>query len=133
MSHVQHLISIRSAALFLLRVDEKCCTWSLNLSHSNPTSYLKDQLIVISKAFKKTNIQSDVGSSHQQMLSRNRCSSNPILGFDNKLMEGSKTFCKFLEDISKGVRFNKAAALHPIYLLNRALLLKKILMFMLRF
>ena len=45
------------------------------------------------------------------MLSRNRCSSNPILDFDNKLMEDTKNFCKFLEDISKGVWFYKFAAL----------------------
>ena len=40
-------------------------------------------------------------------------------------MEGTKYFCKFLEDISKGVRFYKAATLQPIYLLKRTLLLKK--------
>ena len=61
------------------------------------------------------------------MLSRNRCSSNPILDFDNKSMKGTKNFGKFLEHISKGVRFYKAAALQPWYLLKRALLLKKIL------
>ena len=61
------------------------------------------------------------------MLSRNMCPSNPILDFDTKLMEGNKNFRKFLEDISKGVRFCKAAALQPICLLKRALLLKKIL------
>ena len=62
------------------------------------------------------------------MISRNRCSFNPILDFDNKLMEGTKKFCKFLEDIiSKGVLFYKAAAPQPINLLKRALLLKKIL------
>ena len=48
-------------------------------------------------------------------------------------MEGTKNFYKFLEDISKKVRFYKAAALHPIYLLERAFLLKKILMVMLKF
>ena len=41
-------------------------------------------------------------------------------------MEGTKNFYKFLEDISKGVRFYKADALQPIYLLKRAFLLKKI-------
>ena len=48
-------------------------------------------------------------------------------------MEGNKNFRKFLEDISEGVRFYKAAALQPIYLLKRTLLLKKILMVMLKF
>ena len=67
------------------------------------------------------------------MLSQNRCSFNPILDFDNKLMEGTKNFCQFLEDINKGVRVYKTAALHPIYLLKRALFLKKILMVMLKF
>ena len=67
------------------------------------------------------------------MLSRNRCPSNPVLDFDNKLMKGTKNVCKFLEDTSKGVRFYKAAALQPIYLLKRTLLLKKILMVMLKF
>ena len=57
---------------------------------------------------------------------------NSILDFDNKLMEGTKNFCKFSEDISKGVRFYKADALQPIYLLKRALLLKKVLMVMLK-
>ena len=52
------------------------------------------------------------------MISGNRCSSNPILDFDNKLMEGTKKFCKFLEDIVKGVWFNKASALQPIDLLH---------------
>ena len=66
------------------------------------------------------------------MLSRNRCSSNSILNFDNKLMKGTKTFCKFLEDTSKGVWFYRPAALQPIYLLKRALLLKKILMVMVK-
>ena len=61
------------------------------------------------------------------MLSGNRCSSNFILDFDTKLMKGNKNFRKFLEDISKGVRFYKAAALQPIYLLKRTLLLKKVL------
>ena len=65
------------------------------------------------------------------MLSRNRCSFNPILDFDNKLMEDTKNFCKFLKD--KGVQFYKATAVHPIYLLKRALLLKKILMILLKF
>ena len=51
------------------------------------------------------------------MLSKNRGSSNPILDFGNELMAGTKNFCGFLEDISKGVRFYKAAALQPIYLL----------------
>ena len=74
-----------------------------------------------------------VRSSHQEMLSRNRCSSHPILDFDNKLMEGTRNFSKFLEDISKGVRFYKAAALQPICLLKRARLLKKLLMLMLKF
>ena len=36
-----------------------------------------------------------VGSSHGEMLSRNRCSFNPILDFDNKLMEETEKFCKF--------------------------------------
>ena len=40
----------------------------------------------------------DVGSSHREILSRNRCSFNLILDFDNKLMEGTKNFCKLLED-----------------------------------
>ena len=48
-------------------------------------------------------------------------------------MKGHKNFRKFLEDISKGVRFYKAAALQPIYLLKRTLLLKKILTLMLKF
>ena len=48
-------------------------------------------------------------------------------------MEDTKTFCKFLEDISKGIRFFKAAALQPIYLLKRALPLKKILIPLLKF
>ena len=67
------------------------------------------------------------------MLSRNGCSCNPILDFDNKLMEGTKRFCKLLKDISKGVQFYKAAALQPLYLLTEALLLKKILMIMVKF
>ena len=46
-------------------------------------------------------------------------SSNPILDFDNKLMKGTKKFCKFLEDISKGVRFYKAAALQPVYIYQK--------------
>ena len=33
-----------------------------------------------------------------------KCSSNPILDFDNKLMKGTNYFCKLVEDISKGVR-----------------------------
>ena len=37
--------------------------------------------------------------------------------------------CCFLEDTSKGVGFYKAATLQPTYLLKRALLLKKILVF----
>ena len=67
------------------------------------------------------------------MPSRNRCSSNSILDFGNNLMEGTKSFCKLLEDINKEVRFYKAAALQPIYLLKRTFLLKKILMVMLKF
>ena len=67
------------------------------------------------------------------MSSQNRCSSNSILDIDNKLMEGTKRFCKFLEDISKEVRFYKTAALQHMYLLKRASLLKKILMVMLEF
>ena len=46
-------------------------------------------------------------------------------------MEGTKNFRKFLEDVSKGVRLYKAAALQHIYLLKRTLLLKKILTVML--
>ena len=42
-------------------------------------------------------------------------------------MEGTKSCCIFLKDISK------AAAHQPIYLLKGALLLKKILMIMLKF
>ena len=45
------------------------------------------------------------------------------------VFQGTKNFRKFLEDISKGVRFYKAAALQPIYLLKRTLLLKKMLKF----
>ena len=46
-------------------------------------------------------------------------------------MKRTKNFCK---EISKGVRFyGAAAALQPIYLLKRILLLKKILMVMLKF
>ena len=63
------------------------------------------------------------------MLSRNRCSFNPILNFDNQLMEGAKIFFEFLEDISKEFGFMKL----PIYLLKKALLLRKILMVMLKF
>ena len=48
-------------------------------------------------------------------------------------MKGTKYFCKFLEDISKGVWFYKAAALQRICLLTKTLLLKKILMVMLKF
>ena len=48
-------------------------------------------------------------------------------------MEGIICFCKFLEDMSKGVRFYKAATLQPIYLLKRTLLLQKILIVMLKF
>ena len=48
-----------------------------------------------------------------------RCSSNSVLDFDNKLMKGTKNFCKFIEDISKGVRFYEAAALQPICLLKK--------------
>ena len=75
----------------------------------------------------------DVGSSHRVMLSRNKCSSNPILDFDNELMKDTKNVCKFLEDTSKGVWFYKAAALQPIYLLKRTLLPKKVLMVILKF
>ena len=64
---------------------------------------------------------------------QNRWSSDSILDFDNKLMEGTKNLCKYLEDISKGIPFYKAAALQPIYLLKRAFLMKKILMVMLKF
>ena len=77
--------------------------------------------------------EKDVASSHPEILSRNRCSSNPVLDFDNKLMEGTKNVCKLLEDLSKGVQFYKDTALQPIKLLKRALLLKKILMIMLKF
>ena len=62
-----------------------------------------------------------------------KCSSNPILDFDNKLKEGTKNYWNLLEDISKGIRFSKAAAVQPIYLLKKALLLKKILMLILKF
>ena len=48
-------------------------------------------------------------------------------------MEGTKNFCNFLEDITKGVWFYEAAALQSIYLLKKAFLLKKILMVMLKF
>ena len=48
-------------------------------------------------------------------------------------MEGTKNLCKYLEDISKGIPFYKAAALQPINLLKRAFLMKKILMVMLKF
>ena len=53
----------------------------------------------------------DVGSSHREMLPRNRCSFNPILDFDNKLTEGIKKICKLFEDLSKGIQFYKAPAL----------------------
>ena len=59
------------------------------------------------------------------MPSSKRSSSDLILDFANKLMEGTKNVYKFLEDISKGVRFYKADALQPIYLLKRAFLQKK--------
>ena len=49
-----------------------------------------------------------------------KCSSNPILDFHNKLMEGTKNYWNLLEDISKGIRFYKAAALQPIYLLKKS-------------
>ena len=39
------------------------------------------------------------------MPSRNKCCSNSVLDFDNKLMEGTKNVCKSLEDVSKEVRF----------------------------
>ena len=42
-------------------------------------------------------------------------------------MKGTKNVCKFLEDISKGARFYKAAALQPMCLVKRTLLLKTIL------
>ena len=67
------------------------------------------------------------------MLSRNRCSSNPVLDFNNELMEGTKHFCKFLEDISKGVRFYKAATLQPIYLLKKNTPSEEKLLVMLKF
>ena len=70
----------------------------------------------------------NVGSSHRKMPSRNRCSPKSILDFGSKLMEGTKYFRKFLQNISKGVRFYKAAVLQPIYLLKSAFLLEKILM-----
>ena len=66
-------------------------------------------------------------------LSRNRCPSNPILDFDNKLMKGTNKFCKFIEDTREGDQFYKAAALQPKNVLKRALLVKKILIFMLQF
>ena len=48
-------------------------------------------------------------------------------------MKDTKYFCKFLEDISKGLQLYNDAALQPIYLPKRTLLLKKILMVMLKF
>ena len=48
-------------------------------------------------------------------------------------MEDMKKFCKFIEDVSKGVRFYKAVAFQPMYLLKKAFLLKKNLMVMLKF
>ena len=45
------------------------------------------------------------------------------------VFQGTKNFRKFSEDISKGVRFYKVAVLQPIYLLRKALLLKKMLKF----
>ena len=57
----------------------------------------------------------------------------PISDFDVKFMEGTKTFRKFLQDISTGVRFYKTAVLQLLYLLKRTLFLKKILTIMLKF
>ena len=36
-------------------------------------------------------------------------------------MEDMKNFCKFLEDVSKGVRFYKAVAFQPMYLLKKSI------------
>ena len=47
------------------------------------------------------------------LLSQNKCSSNSILDFANKLMEGTKKFCKFLEDISKEFGFIKLLLFSP--------------------
>ena len=54
-----------------------------------------------------------------------KCSSNPILDFDNKLMEGTKIFCKSLKDISKEYRFYKAVAPQPIYFTKKSTPSKK--------
>ena len=72
---------------------------------------------VLFQNFKKK----DVESSHRGMPSRNRCSSNSILDFDNKLMEGTNFFCKCLEYISKRVRFYKAATLRSIMFTKRSI------------
>ena len=51
----------------------------------------------------------DVGNIHRKMFSQNRCSFKPILDFDNKLMEGTKTFHKlWVEDLRKRVQFYTA-------------------------
>ena len=48
-------------------------------------------------------------------------------------MEGTKSFGKFLVDISKEVRFYKYDVPQPTYFLKKACILKKILMVKLKF
>ena len=60
-----------------------------------------------------------------EIFSRNRCFFNLILDFDNKLKEGTNSFCKCCCSSAYLLSLLKKA-----YLLKRALLLKKILMAM---
>ena len=63
-----------------------------------------------------------------EIFSRNRCSFNLILDFDNKLKEGTNDFCKSYCSSAYLLNLLKKA-----YSLKRALLLKKILIVMLTF
>ena len=60
----------------------------------------------------------------------------PILDFDNKLKEDTENFNEqkilMIKNISKRVKFYKAATVQPTYLLKRGLLQRKILIIMLK-
>ena len=61
----------------------------------------------------------------------------PILDFDNKLKEDTENVNEqkilMIKNISKRVKFYKAATVQPTYLLKRGLLQRKILIIMLKF
>ena len=60
----------------------------------------------------------------------------PILDFDNKLKEDTENVNEqkilMIKNISKRVKFYKAATVQPTYLLKRGLLQRKILIIMLK-